>query len=277
MEKLVIYCDESIKEGQYYSNFYGGALIREKDSNSIIDELNSIKEETGLCGEIKWTNVSAQLLDKYIIFIDKYFDLIEENKIKIRIMFKQEYYKTIGLTDIQKKDEFYILYYQFCRLAFGLQYCNPNKDEIELKIFFDRLPNKKEQNKRFKLYIQNLQNQDIFKDNNIKIPLENITDVNSKKHIILQGMDVILGAIKFKLNNEHKFIPEGSRRRGKKTIAKEKLYKHINSRINRIYPNFNIGMSTGMHSDKSRTWKDRYRHWKFISSNYQIDESKTKK
>ena len=98
MKKLVIYCDESIKKGQYCSNFYGGALINEKNTNFIIDQLNSVKKSIQLQGEIKWTNVSAQLLDRYIIFIDKYFDFIESNQIKIRIMFKQEYYKTIGLT-----------------------------------------------------------------------------------------------------------------------------------------------------------------------------------
>ncbi|MDU1602837.1 MAG: hypothetical protein E6845_07710 [Clostridium sp.] len=277
MKKLVIYCDESIKKGQYCSNFYGGALINEKNTNFIIDQLNSVKKSIQLQGEIKWTNVSAQLLDRYIIFIDKYFDFIESNQIKIRIMFKQEYYKTIGLTENQKEEEFYILYYQFCRHAFGLQYCNPSREKIELKIFFDRLPNKNEQNKQFKLYIQNLQNQDIFKDNNIKIPLDNITDVDSKKHIILQGMDVILGSMKFKLNKENEIVPEGSRRRGKKTVAKEKLYKHIHKRLNKMYPNFNIGVSTGMQPNKSRIWEDRYRHWNFISSNHEVDKSRAKK
>lgn len=277
MEKLVIYCDESIKKGEYYSNFYGGALINEKNSNLIIDQLNEVKETIQLKGEIKWTNVSSQLLDKYITFIDKYFDLIEEDKIKIRIMFKQEYYQTVGLTESQKEDEFYILYYQFCRNAFGLQYCNPTKENIGLRIFFDRLPNKKEHNESFKLFIQNLENQDILKDNNIKIPLYDITDVDSKKHVILQGMDVILGSMKFKLNNENKIIPEGARRRGKKTVAKEKLFKHISERIRKMYPNFNIGISTGMQPNKSRIWEDKYRHWNFISSNHEVDRSRAKK
>ena len=127
------------------------------------------------------------------------------------------------------------------------------------------------------MYIQNLQNQDIFKDNNIKIPLDNITDVDSKKHIILQGMDVILGSMKFKLNKENEIVPEGSRRRGKKTVAKEKLYKHIHKRLNKMYPNFNIGVSTGMQPNKSRIWEDRYRHWNFISSNHEVDKSRAKK
>lgn len=57
-------------------------------------------------------------------------------------------------------------------------------------------------------------------------------------------MDIILGAMNFKLNNMDKEKMLGSNRRGKRTIAKEKLYKNILRNIKTIYPNFNIGVST---------------------------------
>lgn len=278
MRRLVVYCDESIKEGAYYSNFYGGALVDEKDINLIVNNLEKIKKNIGLNGELKWTNVSPQALDKYIEFIDKYFDFISENKIKIRIMFKQGYYKTIGLTEEQQEQEFYILYYQFLKKAFGFEFCNNNNEFTKLKIFLDKLPNKRNKNEKFKQNMLYLQYSDEFKQGNILIEKENITDVNSKKHIIMQGMDIILGSMKFRLNEEHKIIPEGKKRRGKKTIAKEKLYKHIRKRIGEIlYPNFNIGISTGNRGDLSNRWNDPYRHWNFRSSNSEIDESKAKK
>jgi hypothetical protein len=69
-------------------------------------------------------------------------------------------------------------------------------------------------------------------------------DVSSKDHVILQGLDIILGAIQFRLNDKHLEIPQGKKRRSKRTVAKEEVYKYINSRIGAIYPNFNIGVST---------------------------------
>ncbi|HAT4274886.1 DUF3800 domain-containing protein [Clostridium perfringens] len=276
MKSLVIYCDESIKRGQYFSNFYGGALVNEIDINYVINELRKAKMETELKGELKWTNMSSLVLDKYKIFIDKFFDLIEEDKLKVRIMFKKESFKTIGLTLEQEEQEFYILYYQFLKNIFGLEYCNPTNEEVKLKVFFDKLPNKKCENERFKKYIRNLENTPNFKKANIRINKEDIADVDSKKHLILQGVDIVLGAIKFKLNDEHKIKPLGSRTRGKKTIAKEKLYKHIHQRIIKLYPHFNIGISTGMKSDNTNKWNHKYRHWNFISKEYEIDESKIK-
>ncbi len=44
----------------------------------------------------------------------------------------------------------------------------------------------------------------------------------------------------------------------KKTIAKEKLYKRILTGIREIHPNFNIGVSTGLHD--WNTWAIPYRH-----------------
>lgn len=276
MKRYIIYCDESIKEGPFYSNFYGGALIEESKFNEIVNRLNNMKKEIGLNGELKWTNVSAQTLDKYARFIDKYFEFIKLNIIKVRIMFKHAYYRTVGLSQKQIDNEFYLLYYQFFKNAFGLQYCNDTGEPVMLRIYFDKLPNKNEQNDKFKRYINNLQYNNEFVNAKIAIPREDITDVNSKNHVILQGMDIILGSIKFKLNEENKVKQSDTNRRGRKTIAKESLYKHINKCIREIYPNFNIGVSTGMHGDYSVLWSHPYRHWEFISSNYEIDESKVK-
>lgn len=77
----------------------------------------------------------------------------------------------------------------------------------------------------FKGYIYALN--DFFCINNVHIYNEDIAEVDSKNHVILQCMDVILGAMNFKLNNMDKEKIPGSYKRGKRTIAKEKLYKNI--------------------------------------------------
>ena len=89
-------------------------------------------------------------------------------------------------------------------------------------------------------------------------------------------MDLILGSICFRLNNKHLIKDSETNRRGKRTIIKHKLYKHINSKIREIHPGFNIGESTGI-SFKEERWLLPYSHWSFKPNNYVRDFSKAKK
>ena len=116
-----------------------------------------------------------------------------------------------------------------------------------------------------------------LKCKNISIKKENIAEIDSKKHVILQCTDVILGAMNYKLNDFDKVKLEGKNTRGKTTIAKTKLYKHIYQRINKIYPHFNIGTSTSHRKNIKNRWLDSYRHWNFISKNSSFDKKLTKK
>lgn len=275
--EYIIYVDESGKEGTYYSNFYGGVLVRSDHRDYIEKLLNEKKESLGFKGEVKWQRVSLQYLDKYIELMDTFFDLIEQDLLKVRIMFTHNYREAKGLTVEQRKETFTLLYYQFMKHAFGLPYSNDNNyEEIYLRIYFDELPVNAKDADKFKDYVYRIQTIDEFKKAKIKIRSEDITEIDSKKHVLLQYKDIVLGSMYFKLNNLHKEIPEGKSRRGKRTIAKEKLYKHINKRIRRIYPNFNIGISTGVKGDKRNRWNHPYRHWLFTPTEYKINEKYSK-
>ena len=88
-------------------------------------------------------------------------------------------------------------------------------------------------------------------------------------------MDLILGAICFRLNDKHKVKDPETNRRGKRTRLKEQLYKHINSRIRGLKPGFNIGESTAtiIPSDK---WDYPYMHWSFKPTSSVRDVTKSK-
>lgn len=274
-KQYVIYADESHRKGKFYSNFYGGALVDYCKLEKISSKLNNKKYELGLLGEVKWTKVTSQYLDKYIELINFFFKYVNSNKIKIRIMFRQNALVPQNLTREHEEKEYFLLYYQFIKHAFGIDYCNPNeKDHVILKLYFDKLPDTKKKNKEFKGYIYALN--DFFCINNVHIYNEDIAEVDSKNHVILQCMDIILGAMNFKLNNMNKEKLPGSNRRGKRTIAKEKLYKNILRNIKTIYPHFNIGVSTSNRGDFVNNWKDPYRHWCFKSKNSIFDYSLTK-
>lgn len=190
-------------------------------------------------------------------------------------MFRQNAYifKPLDKTKYQK--QFQLLYYQFIKHSFGLDFCVENEnDKVYLKLYFDQLPDTLEKNNEFKEHILYLNN---FFDERIKIKKEDIVEINSKDHVIQQCMDIILGSINFKLNNLDKIKIEGTNKRGKTTIAKEKLYKVILKHIREIYPNFNIGISTGLRGNIRNRWLDPYRHWLFITRNSELDRNLTKK
>lgn len=133
-----------------------------------------------------------------------------------------------------------------------------------------KLPDRIEKCNRFKEFIYAMPSTQFFSESGLIISKEDIIEINSKKHVIQQCVDIILGAMYFRLNDLHRAIPAGKHRRGSRTIAKDELYTHIRKNINMILPNFNIGISTGMRNYTYPHWEIPYEHWLF-SSNEIID------
>ena len=272
-----IWFDESDKEGKYYSNFYGGILVMSKDLSYVLNMSETLVKELGLQNEeIKWQKVNLYTFDKYVKIVDFIFDLLNHGYAKIRIFFRNNQYKLESLTSEQKRKTYPKLYYQFIKHSFGLQYSNKTGKDVYLKIMLDDIPLKGEDASEFKDYIFRLNKDKGFENALIKIRHEDICEVDSSKHILLQFMDLILGAICFRLNDKHKIKDSESGRRGKRTILKEKLYKHINAKIRETHPGFNIGVSTGMNTCDDR-WNYPYSHWSFKPSGYVLDLSRAKK
>ncbi|WP_199200375.1 hypothetical protein [Adhaeribacter arboris] len=91
-----IYCDESDKKGKHFSNFYGAALVKGPDKEDIEHTLRMVFQENNLFNELKWQKVTENYLSKYLAVMDKFFDLIVKNKVKIRILFTQNGYSQLG-------------------------------------------------------------------------------------------------------------------------------------------------------------------------------------
>jgi hypothetical protein len=273
-----LYCDESAKQGPHFSNFYGGVLLLSSDRQFVEESLERKKRELNLFGELKWTKVTENYLSKYIEFIDLYFDFIQSSKLKIRIMFTQNFHKPIGLSSDQLESRYFILYYQLIKHAFGFTYCNPdNVDDVYVSILLDDMPDTEVKITKFKKHLSNISVTNSYRGRRIFFPHDSMSEILSNEHAILQGLDIILGSMQFRLNDQHKVKPEGASRRGKRTIAKEKLYKVINARIRGIYPGFNIGGSTGHGGDKANRWLHPYRHWLFIPREWEADHSFVKR
>lgn len=97
---------------------------------------NIKKEELGLYQEVKWTKVTEQYLEKYIDLVDYFFEFVKLHKIKIRIMFRQNVLVPQNISRGHEEKEYFLLYYQFIRHAFGIYYCNVNENDYVSLNFF---------------------------------------------------------------------------------------------------------------------------------------------
>jgi hypothetical protein len=267
-----IWCDESVKKGRINSNFYGGVLVPSTHVNKVAAAIQKVCAKQNLHHELKWQNVSAPYLEKYKAVMSIFFRQLKAGKVKVRIMYRQTAHVAKGLNKNQSENEFFLLYYQFFKHAFGLEHSNHTNKPIYIRAYFDLFPDTIAKSMQFKEYIKGLESLRKFQLAKIKFRKEDITEVKSHDHILLQCLDIVLGSMAFRLNNMHKEKPEGQRRRGKRTIAKEKLYKYINTQIRELYPNFNIGASTGV-QELSDRWKHPYRHWNFKPKDFEVDET----
>lgn len=268
----IIYADESDKKGRFYSNFFGGVILSASDRQQINQELNETKASLGLLHEVKWQYVDQSCVDRYIEFIKKYFLFIATSRLKVRIMFTQNLRAPTNLKQRHLDDQYFLLYYQFIKHAFGLKYSDHSPmRHVFISILADQIPDTNERVERFKDYLCRIPNSAFLNHTHVYIPRSGIADVDSKEHVILQGLDLILGSMCSRLNEKLKEIPVGKRRRGKRTVAKEILYKAINREIRAIYPNFNVGVGTACHYGPSDRWTHPYRHWLFMPTFHKID------
>jgi hypothetical protein len=146
----------------------------------------------------------------------------------------------------------------------------------KLRLFFDELPETREAATQFKGYLHGLKDNHQIYRAGFTLALEDITEFRSHDHALAQCLDIVLGAMAFRLNDKHLEKPKGQRRRGKRTIAKEKLYKTILFQIRKIRPNFNIGISTGTDGDIAARWHAPYMHWRFIPVEMELRQELTK-
>lgn len=269
-KEFVLFCDESDRRGKYYSNFYGGVMVGSSQYQRVTRRLNEKKAELNLYQEVKWEKVTEAYLEKYAELMRPFFGEVARGRARVRIMFRQNAHLPRGLSREQVEWEYFLLYYQFVKHAFGLEHASEN---LRLRLYFDKFPDTAEKSEQFKGFLLGLTK--TTKWRTIDIKREDIAEVRSHDHVLLQCLDIVLGSMSFRLNDKHKEISKGAKRRGKRTIAKEKLYQIILAEIRAIRPGFNVGVSTRTKTFSER-WSLPYIHWAFIPTDSAFDSSLTK-
>ena len=267
-----IYCDESVSDGKHYTDFFGGVLVRNTDYDDIRSSIDARKTELNLMGEIKWVKVTGNYLDKYKKIMDVFFSFLRDKRLKVRIMFRETDQIPSGLSPEKTHNRYALLYYQFVKHAFGLTYHDGLKGQpVYLRLYFDEIPYPLDQRDAFKSHILSLQQNTHFRRAKIRIRKDDVVEVNSGKHSILQCMDIVLGSISFMLNKKNNVIPVGATMRGHRTIAKEQLFFHILEHIKECdgIELFDISGTTPISVPKD-FWTMPYRHWKFTPPEFRL-------
>ena len=260
----IIFCDESDDIGKHYSNFYGGVMVGLSQHERISAALNAEKKRLNLFGEVKWSKVTARYLDKYEALIHAFFKEVHAGHLRVRIMFRQNTHTPGALTHEQLQGTYFRLYYQFIKHAFGLQHRPRPRQPAALRLFFDELPKTNEAVTQFKGFILGLRNNRKIHAAGFSIAPEDIVEIHSHDHVLIQCLDIVLGAMNFRLNRKHEEkLPDG-KTRGKRTEAKEKLHETILAEIRRWKPDFDIGATTGKGKKPAFRWKAPYAHWSFM-------------
>lgn len=276
-QEYILFCDESEVAGKYYSNFYGGVLVGSSQYDRITAHLNAEKRRLNLFGEVKWSKVTALYLPKYEALIRTFFKALQAKHARVRIMFRQNAHVPVGLSQDQIEGTYFRLYYQFIKHAFGLRHRPHTGHTAALKIYFDEFPDTREAATQFKGFILGLKDNPQIRQAGFTIKPEDIAEIHSHDHVLAQCLDIVLGAMAFRLNDKHKEIPKGKKRRGSRTLAKETLYKTILAEIHNFKPGFNIGISTGTGGDLTSRWHAPYLHWCFKPAEVEYREELTKR
>ena len=253
MKRYIIVCDESTRKGKKYSYFYGGAIIEEKKYQKI-NEILALYSSLKQLGEVKRTKITAANYRYYIELLDIFFNFIRTADVKARVMFCAN--KDLDILPKAEDETYSKFYYLFIRHAFSIYYI---QEDISLRLIFDELPETKVACLKFKTFLVKYLN--VAKGaNSVSLVAKDIEEVDSKKHMILQCMDAIMGLVDFALNSS---AEDRKSIRGK---AKWEVWKFVLKKIQAIHPSFCIHATTYPLKSK-KGWEDGYKHFVYTKRN----------
>ena len=67
MREYMIYCDESLSKGRYYSHFYGGVLVKSKEFYRVNTVLEEMKTKLNLLNPEVFYHINKLLSELHIL------------------------------------------------------------------------------------------------------------------------------------------------------------------------------------------------------------------
>lgn len=261
--EYILYADESEEKGAYFSNFYGGLLISSRDRDAVVSLLEAEKSRLNLHGEVKWQKVTLNYLNKYLDLSSLFFKLVRDGTLRLRILFTDNSNMPASLVNQKFHQRYLRLYLHFVEQAFDLEFRLPNDEPVRLRLMLDELPVSTADKRSFRQQLYKLNGGPAFRGGNVLVFPDAIGEVDSRNHVLLQCLDIVLGAMQSRLN------AGGIQKSGKRSVAKQQLSAHILTLVKSIHPDFHMDVTTPVPADQS--WLNPYRHRLFAPDDIPID------
>ena len=247
--------------------------MRAEDREMIVAALDDLARQLGIPGEIKWRKVRPFNADRVQRVMDLFFDIIETGRAKLRVMWLPHALNAVPTDEYHVDHGYYILYYFFVIGSFALAN-HDEGDEVLIEFYPDTLPDEPIKKRRFINYVMGAHRTARY-GNRSPFRVVRVADVDSKKHILLQCSDVVIGALAFLANGYDTAVQDdGTMANG--TVVRAAFARHIVERISRIHvaqcgSSYSMTESTwpGCRPDgtvlKVNNWRFAYRQWLFTT------------
>lgn len=212
-QTLDVYADESCQNAHRYM-VLGCTLVETGLVPEVVRTIAEVRENHRLQGEMKWTKVSNSRLDGYKALVDAYFSLVARDVLHFHCLIVDTWQMdNHRFNGGDREIGFSKMIYQL--LLHSVQrYSNKHPAYVYLD---DRTTSHSLDE------LKNILNNGIAKRYNIRSrPFRRVVFRESKKSVMLQANDVVLGAVAAH-KNEHDLLPGASK-------AKAELAAHIADR-----------------------------------------------
>ena len=270
--RYILFCDEAFNSQRdlRYHHYYGGLLIDERFVDQLERTLDRLARSSGLSGELKWGKVDARSAEAYMEVAAGFFDELAQGYFRVRVLFLDRYLRPSNLIKRSRQEQFFTLYYLFVTRAFGWSVAPFERDEVlTLRFYLDQLPDAGEARSRFKRFLGSIGSTRRFEGIRLHIPEDGISEIDSRRHRIAQLVDLLIGALGFRMNRLHRTSGRKGTR-GNRTRAKDRVSKAIQDRL-RDFGIKNIGITTGMRGNPLAMWQDPIRLWRLEPKSFTLE------
>ncbi|HZF49212.1 MAG TPA: hypothetical protein VE093_11220 [Polyangiaceae bacterium] len=276
--RFEIYADEAWTHGgeplRRYWCFYGGVFGTESAIGRLDQQLRAVKAAHKHAGEIKWNKLTPQKLPCYIAYVECLLSAIEAGHVRFRQMFHDRSHVRIpvpGEAAASDLDVQFKLCYQFIKHCFGIRYLEEGSVS-EVLVRLDTHSSQKHRD-RLEEFVKYIPHQFGRSDFEVKTTFHQSGAVP-----LIQVSDLMIGAAGSYGNKMHKLRDPGQRGMSPRQKARLALCNHIYNRLRAIDAHdrgshgFNWFESTGFNGDRANLLHHKFRVWKFLPRQYQIDK-----
>lgn len=192
MSILHVYADESCTGGQKYLAL-GGIVLQQAFAPTVLDRLQTVRDQHNTHGEVKWQKVSKAKLDFYKAYVDVFFDASQKDEMHFYALYVDTHtFNHHKYNGGEAEIGFNKLTYQLLLHKFGRRYGQNHK----LYVYLDDRTTKQDPESMRPMLNKELTNKWGIPGD----PFRQLRFKDSKECALIQLNDLLVGTVGFKRN-----------------------------------------------------------------------------